>query len=82
MTRARRAAALAAVPVRSPASRKNASAVLAAEPATRIALAPEAGLLLSRAARAAGVTRAELVRRRLRIVLARARPLPRLGQRG
>jgi len=58
------------------------AAALAAMKAATIALAPEAGLLLTRAARAAGMSRAELVRRRLRIVFDRYRPKAKPGSAG
>ncbi len=76
MTHARQAAALAAMLARPSAPGNITSMALANKKATTIALAPEADRLLSRAARVAGVSRAEFIRRQLDIVLEQYRPHP------
>jgi len=59
-----------------PAPGNIASMALANKKATTIALEPEADRLLTRAARDAGMSRAEFVRRQLDVVLEQYRPHP------
>jgi hypothetical protein len=76
MTVSRQATALAAKLARRAAPGTIASMALAHKKATTIALEPDTDRLLTRAARSAGVSRAEFIRRQLDIVLEQYRPHP------
>lgn len=76
MTHARQAQVLAAMLAREPGAGNPPSMAPANKKTTTIALDPEADRLLTRAARDAGMSRAEFVRRQLDVVLEQYRPHP------